>query len=105
VKGSVAFVNLGETLGEKELVASRQSGRRERRCRVEKVRSGLVVKVRDRYQQPRQGHCAGHGMLLPCDRMIRRLSGRVSPPAILTAPVGNINPAASARRSTPAVSS
>jgi hypothetical protein len=57
----VAFVDLGETLGEEELVASRQPGRRQRRCRVEKVRSGLVVKVRDRCQQPPEVHRASHG--------------------------------------------
>jgi hypothetical protein len=32
--------------------------------------SGLVVKVRDRYQQPREVHCVSHGdCFLPCDRM------------------------------------
>ncbi len=78
----VAFVDLGETLGEEELVTSRQPGRRQRRCRVEKVHSGLVVKVRDRYQQPREVHCASHGdCFLPCDRMTLcvRTAGRGRP--------------------------
>jgi hypothetical protein len=57
----VAFVDLGETLGEEELLASRQPGRRQRRCRAEQVHSGLVVKARDRYQQAGEVHRASHG--------------------------------------------
>jgi hypothetical protein len=63
----VAFVDLGEMLGEEELVASRQPGRGQRRCRVEKVRSGLVVKVRDRYpasQAARQPGARSSGPLV-----------------------------------------
>ncbi len=66
---SVALVDMGETLGKEELVAARQPGRRQRRCRAEKVHSGLMVKVRDRYQQPREARSASHGdCYLRCDR-------------------------------------
>ena len=45
----------------------RQPGCGQRRGRVEKACSGLVVKVGDRYQQPREDGRASHGMLLPGD--------------------------------------
>ena len=64
----VAYVDLGETLGEEELVRSRQPGRRQRRYGVEKVHSGVVVKVRDR-SQPRRVHRVTHGDCFPFDRV------------------------------------
>lgn len=59
----VAFVDLGGTLGEKELIASRYPGRRQERRRVEQLERD-VVKVRDRYEQPREVRIVGHDTII-----------------------------------------
>ena len=67
---SGALVDLGKTLGEEELVASFQDGCRQRWRRVEKVKSGLVVKVPYRHQKPLDITCASHGdRVLLCSGM------------------------------------
>ncbi len=66
----VALVDLGKTVGEEELVASFQDGCRQRWRRVEKVKSGPVVKVPYRHQQLLDITCASHGdRVLVCSDM------------------------------------
>jgi len=65
----VTFVDLSETLREKELVTSRQPRRRQRRRRVEKATNGIVVMVSNGYQQALEVRRANHAEpFLPSNR-------------------------------------
>jgi hypothetical protein len=61
MQSGVALVDLCETLGKEEFVATHQPGRCQRRDRIEKVCSDLVLLVRDGYQQPFEVLRASHG--------------------------------------------